>query len=156
MFEKPHRPDIVEPQLAAMIDVFSILIIFLIAGTVMGTTAVLLPAGLVPPKSISKESMLTAPQLTINQKLVELSFSGRAFPLSAFSGLEAEAAESARFKSEVQNYLQQNKGKPDADAINLIADRSQTYDKIFAVIKAVREGGMKSILFVSYSEFNHE
>jgi biopolymer transport protein ExbD len=150
MFEKPHRAEIHEPRLAAMIDVFSILIIFLIAGTVMGTTAVELPFGLTPPLSTSKESMLTAPQLTIDRDRVRLSFSGEAFALSE---LQKElSAESLRFKTEIQTYLRQNQGKADADVINLVADRRMTYDKIFSVIRAAREAGIKSILFVSQSE----
>src|SRR4051812_48819760 len=101
MFEKSNRPEIVEPQLAAMVDVFSILIIFLIAGTVMGTTAVILPPGIIPPHSISKESMLTAPQLTVHQSQVRLGFSNETFPLSSFIG-DSDSNELKRFKESVQ------------------------------------------------------
>jgi biopolymer transport protein ExbD len=148
--EKPHRHDIVEPQLAAMVDVFSILIIFLIAGTVMGTTAIILPQGLVPPKSASKESMLTAPQLTIHNSWVQLSFASKPYPLSAFkSGNDPEVT---RFSNDVRGYVETYKLKPDSDAINLVADRGLTYDQLFAVIKAARAAGVKAVLFVSLSD----
>jgi len=141
-----------EPQLAAMIDVFSILIIFLIAGTVMGTTSIALPEGLQPPKSRSNETPTTAPQLTVYDDQVTLGFVDKRFPLQAFLVENSNEAEIERFRSEVKKFLIENDGRPEAEAINFVTDRATPYRSIFEVVKRVREAGFKSILFVSKAQ----
>jgi biopolymer transport protein ExbD len=153
MFEKPHRREPIEPQLAALIDVFSILIIFLIAGTVMGNTVIVLPGGLRPPTSISKEAMLVAPQLTIHENSVSLNFTTENFLLSSL--LLDSSQDLVRFKSAITKYVTATKGKENTGVINLVADHSETYDRIFSVLKILREAGMHTILFVSMSKANH-
>jgi biopolymer transport protein ExbD len=145
---KPKRHDIQEPQLATMIDVFSMLIIFLIAGTVMGVSSIVLPNGLTVPKSISKEAMLTAPQMTVTPEGVTLGFSQDVYPLAAF---ESGGADLDRFKDSVRTYLATQKGKADVGLVNLVADKSVTYKKIFGIVRASREAGFSSVLFVSTS-----
>ena len=53
-FEKHHRQEPTEPQLATMIDVFSILIIFLIAGTAMDSSVLNIPTDIILPSTESK------------------------------------------------------------------------------------------------------
>lgn len=156
MMFKPHRHEPTEPQLAAMIDVFSILIIFLIAGTVMGTSSVLLPAELTPPTSVSRETMMSVPQITILPDQVQTSFNTNSYSLSGFLTREGAPEDVTRFKSDVAALVAASQGKENAGILNLVADRSTSYEKIFSVIKAAREAGAESILFVALSGQNHE
>ncbi len=146
---KTERAEIPEPQLAAMIDVFSILIIFLIAGTVIGASSIDLPEGVLPPLSQSKESLVSAPQLTITDKSITLGFSTQAYPPEIFLPSGTVDPRLQQFKTEITEYLKSVEGKPDSKIINLVADQKLTYDKIFDVIKATREAGFQSIMFVS-------
>lgn len=153
---KPHRREPTEPQLAAMIDVFSILIIFLIAGTVMGNTSVILPEGLTPPISASHETMTTVPQITVLADRVETSFSTSSYALRAFLAETSDDPDLVRFKSDVAALVAAGKNKGDVGVLNFVADKSLPYERLFKVIKAAREAGAESILFVALSEGKRE
>lgn len=144
---KTHRREPQEPQLATMIDVFSMLIIFLIAGTVMGTSSVILPNDLQPPRSVSKEAIMNAPQLTISRAGVSLGFDSQVYPLSLFSNPDAQ--ELSGFRASIQKFLSSEKKTPDLGLVNLVADKSMTYQNIFDVVRVARESGFTSILFVA-------
>ena len=144
-FEKSHRHEPQEPQLAAMIDVFSILIIFLIAGTVMGTSSITLPDGLKLPDSLAKETLDTAPQITLSSESATLSFDEKPYRLS---DLRSGGTEKSRFVGAVRTHLGANSKKP-LKAINLVADRHLPYSTVFEATKMVREAGFESIYFIS-------
>ena len=70
-FIKMKRREPMSLQLTAMIDIFSMIVIFLIMGTAFGTSDVILPKDFLLPHSNSKEDAETAPQLVISLDRVE-------------------------------------------------------------------------------------
>src|SRR5207244_6481303 len=72
-----------------MIDIFSMLVIFLIFGTIIGAAEIVFPKDVHPPFSKSKESTEPAPQVTISASRVAVSFPHQQeFATSLFSDFE--------------------------------------------------------------------
>ena len=71
VFKRRKKRAIPNLQLTSLIDIFSILIIFLIKGTSLSNTEVVVPKGLSVPESISKEQMDIAPNVILqNDRLI--------------------------------------------------------------------------------------
>ena len=84
--KRKHREPL-ELQLTAMIDIFSMMVIFLIFGTVIGAAEMVFPSEVKPPLSRSKESTESAPQVTIvGAKVLVTGAKEQEYPLSTFTG----------------------------------------------------------------------
>ena len=160
-FGHKHRHDPTEPQLATMVDVFSILIIFLIFGTAMDSTLINLPSDFMVPKTISDGAVANAPQVTVYDSEFELSLSERKYPLSLITdGFEDSNPMIQELKQVVSAYREKSKnirksanGAPSENGeefnyLNLVADKSATYDKLFPVIKFFKAIGYSNVNLV--------
>jgi len=151
----PKRKErrVLDLQLTAMIDIFSLIVIFLIKGTVFGVSDLSVDPTLKLPESRSKESLDTAPTAQIVGDRVV--FSGSQSPALAqgvpIAEITGGGPGKAGLQSEIQNYL----GKIPAEVsgsgtlLSLIADRGTRYSQVFQVVQFFRESGFDSVLFVA-------
>lgn len=151
-FSEVKRKRALGLQLASMIDIFTLIIIFLLMGTVLGGTSISFPDGMAPAKSISKESVEAAPQVVIDKNKVVLSVINKEFPLSFFSDPNEKSFED--LKAAVSSYIKNadNQSKVTVINLNVIADKSLPYRSVYNVVKVLRQSGFQSILFVAEGE----
>jgi biopolymer transport protein ExbD len=149
-FTRRHRRPLFELQLTAMIDIFSMIVIFLIKGTVFGNTDASVPDSIKLPQSISKEMTEAAPQVTITKDSVWVSNHTTPLPLSLFLETEQPRAISD-LKNEMKSYLA--KLAPSVKArgvfLNIVADKDAPYRDVFRTLKVFRESGFETMLFVA-------
>jgi biopolymer transport protein ExbD len=154
-FEKHHRREPSEPQLATMIDVFSILIIFLIAGTAMDNSILNIPDDLFLPSTQSNSTSLNAPQITLKEGVVDVNFIGEKFSLKEISQID-ESENIKKIKNKLSEYISKNtssKKKSLADtqllqSINLVSDKNTSYADIYLTIKIFRSFGFQNTILV--------
>lgn len=154
-FPKKHRREPIEPQLAAMIDVFSILIIFLIAGTTMDSSVIELPGDLLLAKTTSKSSTLNAPQVTLRNGIVYANFINEKISIKLLNQNNPDNNEIKNITLKLKEYLKKIdlKSKDNLtntellQSINLVADKETLYSEIYNTIKFFRGiGFLNSIL----------
>jgi biopolymer transport protein ExbD len=147
-----HRRNPLELQLTAMIDIFSMIVIFLIFGTVFGASEISIPSNILIPKSHSKEGVESAPRIVIQKKTVDV---GMASPLVAIESFRSpESSEMMSLKSKIKTRLlsDKKKSKDQQKMLNIIADRETPYQDVFDVVRVFREAGFNTLLFVAVGE----
>ncbi len=150
-----HRKEPLELQLTAMIDIFSMIVIFLIFGTVFGAADIVVPGSIKVPKSVSKEGAESAPRLVLDANEVMFSGSGEKAPLSWFKGQDEDSrAKADAFKGRIREYVAKlpESAKGSGVLLNVIADQDTPYEDVFSVIRVFREAGFQSLLFVATGE----
>lgn len=151
----PKRKErrVLDLQLTAMIDIFSLIVIFLIKGTVFGVSDLSVDPTLKLPESRSKEALDTAPTAQIVGDRVIFSGAESQAPARGVPIEEITAGGSgkANLQAAVQSYL--GKLPPEATGsgtlLSLIADRGTRYSQVFHVVRFFRESGFDSVLFVA-------
>jgi biopolymer transport protein ExbD len=145
---KPRR-EMLTLQLTAMIDVFSILTIFLIKGTVFGVSDVSMPDTMKLPESVSKESVESAPQVLITKDSVQVSILAEPLPLTAFSKANDPAI--VALKEQLKAYVKSlpPEAKSSGVLLNVISDRETPYRNVFDTVKVFREAGFETLLLVA-------
>jgi hypothetical protein len=73
------------PPLIPMIGIFSMLILFLLAGTVIGNATIEVPPDLLLSQSAKGPEMQAAPQIFLGAKGVRFSFSPESYPFEVFN-----------------------------------------------------------------------
>ncbi len=142
----------VELQLTAMIDVFSMIVIFLVLGGVFGATDIVIPGDMKIPKSQSKEGIEAGPRVAILKDQVIFSMASSPIPLQDFRGSEADQT-LARLKPEFEEYRKRQKeSKATVFPLNLLADQNTPYQDVYDVVATFRKMGFNSILFVAQGE----
>lgn len=151
IFPPRQKKEPLELQLTAMIDVFSMIVIFLILGTVFGAADMVIPSNLKIPKSLSKEGIDSAPRILIHEGKVSLSLSPEVFPVGAFKPGDARIRLENTIKPVLDQYQARRKGNAGAGSnpINLVADEKAPYEEIYDVVSAFRELGFDSVYFVA-------
>jgi biopolymer transport protein ExbD len=144
------RPKVIALQLAPMIDVFVLIIVFLLKGTILEETAVQKPEGLNLARSLSSEKSEVAPQVIVTRDYVDFKMVNMTKPISDFQEDQFDPRDPllAAFK----NFQDQKKGVEGAQHVNLISDRSISYKVIYHVIKVLRISGFQFMLFVAEGE----
>lgn len=154
-FEKHHRQEPTEPQLATMIDVFSILIIFLIAGTAMDSSVLNIPTDIILPSTESKATSLNAPQVTLQSGKILMHFIEDEIDLKDMIS-ETETSKYKTVKLKLIQYIEKvkkdsHKNKADLQllqSINLVADKTTPYADVYLTIKAFRNLGFQNAILV--------
>ncbi len=151
-FIKRPRREPMSLQLTAMIDIFSMIVIFLILGTVSGAAEIEFPEGFLLPSSLSKENAESAPHLMISLEKVEFKALKLEYPIENFLG-EA-SSESPALVELTQKLKDYAKGLPITSKssgllLNVMADERVTYDKVFDVLRVFRGSGFETLLFVT-------
>lgn len=149
LLPRKHRRHVIDLQLTAMIDIFSMLIIFLIRATVFGVSDISIDPSVRLPQSISKENLDSAPTAQVLKDKVLLSISPEPIPLEAFSN--ANDPRLSKLRELVQAHVKKLKGEGRSSGIllNVAADRDLPYSSLFQAIKVLRESGFESLLFLS-------
>lgn len=153
----PKRPkrEVFELQLTAMIDIFAMLIIFLVKGTVFGVADIVIPPETRLPKSMSRESMETAPQVWILKDEVKLSIFQESLPFHVFDASQTSTPRGEKLLSTLKQRLRDYVAKLSSEArssgvlLNVIADRDTPYKKVFDTLRVFRECGFEVLLFVA-------
>jgi biopolymer transport protein ExbD len=161
-FPKRKRRNPLELQLTTLIDIFTLIVIFLVMGTVFGAADMSVPKDMRVPRSFGKESVESAPQVVINQNEVtvvalakEFQDQAKPIPLSEFrrgSGVATPALEP--LKKLLKDHIAKlpNEIKKQGTLLNVIADRDAKYPDVFEVIRVFREAGFETLLFVAMGE----
>jgi biopolymer transport protein ExbD len=143
------KKDIIVLNLTSMIDISAIIIIFLVMGTVFGTSAIEPPSDMKFPKSFNKEMIENAPQIVITEKLVEVPFIHRQIELENI--LEGHVEKLKVVQVEIKKYIEEmpTDVKGSGVLLNILADKKTPYKTIYEVSKFFREAGVQSMLFVA-------
>lgn len=168
-FQRKTRRQPLELQLTAMIDIFTMIVIFLVMGTVIGVSEVSVPPNLKLPKSFSVEALDSAPQLIVDRKtdgpqpetVIRLkSLSAETaelepIPLEDFRpAVSASKPRILDLKAKLKERLAKLTPEQRAGGVllNVVADKATPYADLFDVIKVFREAGFESLLFVATGE----
>lgn len=158
-FKKTKRRPFLDLQLTAMIDMFSIIIIFLILGTAMSTTDIHLPPQMFLPFSGSRENAESAPRIEILKQSLKVPFlKDLEVPLSEFKLENTERLLNLENQlKQFQNTRANEKSRAGILAnkkllLNVMADSATPYEHIFDVAKFFRQRGFETLLFVAVGE----
>lgn len=152
-FKKIKRRDIMSLQLTAMIDVFALIIIFLMKGSVFGVSAIPIPPDLTVPDSISHEEIEIAPTVGLDKDKVVVSFlnESQEVPLAWFRPENSENPDIVKYKEKVKSYIDglAPENRAAGVLLNVVADKTATYKDIFDVVVVFRAAGFESVLFIA-------
>lgn len=146
------RKSVIQLQLAPMIDIFVLIIVFLLKGTVLEESAITLPEGINLAKSISREVSQVAPQVVISKDTVSFKMVNQDRSLAEFNAGDFNPRD--KIFQEFKDYLRLNREVEGADHINVISDSTTSYKVVYNVIKVLRIAGFQSMLFVAEGEGN--
>lgn len=148
-FEKRVPRPVITLNVVPLIDICSLIIIFLILGTVFGESSVGIPKSVDVPTSISKESVENAPSVAIEESKVTTTFE---IPPVELKDLLNEKSEARKvYVKALKDFVAKvpAKDRQSGLLLNVIADRRTPYQVIFDVISVFREAGFQSMLFVA-------
>jgi biopolymer transport protein ExbD len=144
------RKMVMQLQLAPMIDVFVLIIVFLLKGTILEESAIVLPPGVELAQSQSKETSQLAPQVIISRDTVTFKMIEKSRPVEDFSKDDFSARDP--IVEEFKNFLLINKNVEGTNLVNIIGDANTNYKIIYNVVKLLRVSGFQSMLFVAEGE----
>lgn len=137
-------------QLAPMIDVFVLIIVFLLKGTILEESAVMKPVDVNLAQSISKETSVSAPQVIITSENVQFKMIDEIRPIAEF--VQGDFNPSDPMFAAFKKYIAENKNIESANHINVISDRAASYKIVYNVVKFLRISGFQSMLMVAEGE----
>lgn len=147
------RREPVEPQLATMIDVFSILIIFLIAGAVADSNLTTIPIDLSLGLSKSKESINSAPQVTYQKKTITIDFIKESILIDEISN--KNSSKFIAIKNKIEKYRIKKDEKDNnvklssLASFNLVADKNTDYIEIYSIINFMKQFGFENAILMA-------
>jgi biopolymer transport protein ExbD len=136
-------------NLTSMIDISAIIIIFLVMGTVFGTSAIEPPTDMKFPKSFNKEMIENAPQIIIKDTTIEVPFLHRQIEIGNI--LEGNEEKLKVIQVELKKYIESIpiEVKGSGVLLNVLADKKTPYKVIYEVSSFFRLIGFQSMLFVA-------
>lgn len=148
--QKKPRREIVMLNVIPLIDISSMIIIFLIMGTIFGESSIEVPNGLKVPKSEHKDTVSNAPRIILSKDSVQVAFlEDIQIELNDFRD-----EDSPKMKAQVKKISDYVKNIPTEQKkggvlLNVVADETTPYRDIFDVVAVFRKAGFDSILFVA-------
>ena len=154
LFKKKKSRELLVLQLTAMIDIFALLVIFLIKGTVMSESDVTVPQNIKLPTSISKESIESAPNIVISKEGVLVSIWHESFELDLFRSAHADDPRTQTLRTRLKEYAGKltEATRSKGVLLNVLADQTTSYRDVFDSIKLFRECGFDTLLFVTTAD----
>jgi biopolymer transport protein ExbD len=146
-------------QLTAMIDIFSMVVIFLIMGSVFGGADIQVPFGIKLPKSNSQGISSSAPTLGIANGKVFFSGVGFASRLGKVEiSLEkfqepsvSRDPEVLRLRRELNDFVARlpKKSKSAGVLLNVVSDRLTPYRDVYNAVSFFRSAGFDTLMLVA-------
>lgn len=138
--------------LTPLIDIFSILVIFLITGTYFAPASIEMPDDLDLPNSKSTESLEVATQVVISRSRVSIPDLKYSLPLKSFQSLEGSKI--SDFQAQISGLVEKIPAsqRQNGVTVNLVADKSLPYSLVYNVIQAARVKNVDNVLFVASGE----
>lgn len=144
------RVKVIALQLAPMIDIFVLIIVFLLKGTILESTAIDKPEDIKLAQSISREQSEVAPQVIITPTAVMFKMVNQERSINTYNQNELDVRDP--IISDFKNYIETNKDIEGALHINVISDQSISYKVVYNVVSLLRVSGFQSMLFVAEGE----
>ncbi len=139
-------------QLAPMIDIFTLIIVFLLKSTVVADVAIVFPSQLEAAVSTQKDSLESFPEIILYNDHLEASFLDLKKPLSEINNISSAELTEYKRKAEVFRSKSDNFSKSTVININLLAGRDNNYKNVFDTVKFLRQIGFQSIQFIAENE----
>lgn len=139
-------------QLAPMIDIFVLIIVFLLKSTIVADVSIVFPREMHPPMSKSKQGLETFPEVVVTETEVIVGIIHENINLADVDKLgESRMNE---LKSKVEQYVKSKDEavRSQATHINLITFRGNNYKNVFASVKFLRRIGFQSVAFIAEGE----
>lgn len=139
-------------QLAPMIDIFVLIIVFLLKSTIVADVSIVFPREMHPPLSKSKETLETYPEVVLTESEVIVSMIGETLNLGDIEGLSEERI--LELKNKVDYYVKSKNEtvRNSAVHVNLITFRGNNYRNVFSSVKFLRRIGFQSVAFIAEGE----
>lgn len=149
-----HKRHTLTLQLAPMIDIFFLIIIFLLKSTIVADVSIIFPGQMHPPLSKSREALETFPEIVLDGNQVILGFMNEKKSIEDIQSIKDE--ELQIMKAKVEAYIKSKDEKVRAQFVNVnfITSRENRYDNVFAVVKFLRKIGFQSVQFIAEGESN--
>ena len=156
LFKKQkEKREIAGLQLAPIIDVFIVIIIFLVLGSFSKGVVVELPNPFQLAKSIDDETVEFAYEVFLNEKKINFKFLKKELSISEFFSDEmTRNIISESIKSSITKSQSQKKINP--TNLNFVIDQATNYGPIFDLSEFLRANGFENISYITEKEYKHE
>jgi biopolymer transport protein ExbD len=153
-FPKKPRREPVQPNLTPMLDIFSILTLFLITSAVFGSSSVEVLESIKLPLSISKNQIQKAPQISISDEGISAPFLKIKYKIDPFFPENRNQPAALKLKQEIRKYVRSVANDPNQTfpTLVVVADRSLSYEYLYDVISLFREAGFQKLSFVAQDQ----
>lgn len=140
-------------QLTAFIDVFSLIIFFLIKGTYLTDVPVYFEKGVAAPMSYTMKDVKHGPRIVLNYDNVEFPEIGVVVPRETFrQALVAKDADRGSELIKIDAYISSIvKLGADKNFFYFLAHKGSSYRDVYDTIEALRHHGVNSIFFLAES-----
>jgi len=148
-----RRKNAFELNLTSLIDIVSIIILFLVLGGVFGVAELIVPGQIKLPELFSSKEIDQGLKVVLLDKNVEFSLWPQTqIPLAAFSSKEVDLRYPA-LKKKILKFLQAEEEKSiftlSSKFISVIADEQTAYEELFPVLEYFRKSGFEQIQFLA-------
>lgn len=150
-FIKRPRREPLSLQLTAMIDIFSLIVIFLVVGAHHENSDIIFPNGFVLPKSISKESTESTHEVVISLDKVSFKKLNLEINIADIEETDSEKVSVQDFEKGIEAYAKSVKLENSEKKLSLsvIADERVSYEKIYSILRIFRRAGFQNLYFVA-------
>ena len=139
-------------QLAPMIDIFVLIIVFLLKSTIVADVSIVFPREMNPPLSRSKESLETFPEVVVTETELILGMVQENLNIKDLEKLGPDRIDEIKTKVEYYVKTKDENTRVQAVHVNLISNRENNYKNVFASVKFLRKIGFQSVNFIAEGE----
>ena len=139
-------------QLAPMIDIFVLIIVFLLKSTIVADVSIVFPREMHPPMSKSKEALETFPEVVVTETQIIVSMIGETLDISSLENLNDDKMAELKGKVDYYAKTKYEKVRSAAIQVNLITYRGNNYRNVFTSVKFLRRIGFQSVAFIAEGE----
>lgn len=152
--EKKHS--VVALQLAPIIDVFIVIIIFLVMGALSKGVSVEVPPNLKLAKATTEDSLEITSEVHVLNEKQDIFFK---FINEKISSVEllSDPLKQKKLQDQIKQYLDKlsPKNKSGGISLNLVIDEKIKYYTVFELSQFLRNSGFENLSFVTEREYSH-